>query len=81
MNVRRLSAVKRVAHRSSIKIVTGNLESKSFFAHSIETYTQHSQPLTKLKNILFIYKIITFLKKHVKSLKKLSIFFPFRREI
>ncbi len=30
MNVRRLSAVKRVAHRSSIKIVTGNLESKSF---------------------------------------------------
>ena len=25
MNVRRLSAVKRVAHRSSIKIVTGNL--------------------------------------------------------
>ncbi|OTP41729.1 hypothetical protein A5797_002421, partial [Enterococcus faecalis] len=25
--------------------------------------------------------IITFLKKHVKSLKKLSIFFPFRREI
>ncbi|PVE28337.1 hypothetical protein EG861_06920 [Enterococcus faecalis] len=48
MNVRRLSAVKRVAHRSSIKIVTGNLESKSFFSHSIETFTQHSQPLTKL---------------------------------